>query len=300
MGLKSIAHHNRKKRSQDTPFRQEEILMYTFEVTRAFKLNVLEIMADGDSSRGADWEVVALTASTYVASPGPDAGPSDDYKNREFVREQESSAIFLSDHFVFPPHEHENLPIELDCCKVPDHPGIYGILPIEDGLEPESSINSMEFQEGQTHGFSNAEVDCGPMVHSDDENDVDDYDSSNQHDNMPSDFAQCGETSDGGKSGESILPYEAWWKRHVISLYKQAKETNTYWSICVAAAVMGLVVLGQQWQREKIQLQRLKLQFSITNERMSRMLGSLTGFKDVLIAAHQRRSLIHAGTASNI
>ncbi|KAK8957216.1 hypothetical protein KSP39_PZI000649 [Platanthera zijinensis] len=127
---------------------------------------------DGASSRGADWEVVTLSASAYAASPGPDADPHDDLRNKEFHGEHESSSsMFMSEHFVFPPYEHENLPIE-----------------------------------------------------------------------------------------------EAWWKRHAISLYKQAKQTNTVWSLCMAAALMGLVVLGQQWRREKLQFQQLKLQFSISNE----------------------------------
>ena len=61
------------------------------------------------------------------------------------------------------------------------------------------------------------------------------------------------------------LPCEAWWKRHAMSVYNHAKEANTFWSVFVAAAVMGFVILGQQWQREKLQLQQLKW-FTVSDE----------------------------------
>ncbi|KAK8963825.1 hypothetical protein KSP40_PGU003418 [Platanthera guangdongensis] len=180
---------------------------------------------DGASSRGADWEVVALSASACAASPGPDADPQNDLKNKEFRGEHEaSSSMFISEHFVFPPYEHENLP--------------------------------MESEEDQTKCLY-AETDYREVVPSNDGNDVDEAnDSPNQHKDMSPDFIKVG----------GYLPSEAWWKRHAISLYKQAKQTNTVWSLCMAAALMGLVVLGQQWRREKLQFQQLKLQFSISNE----------------------------------
>ncbi|KAJ6972355.1 ATG8-interacting protein 2 [Populus alba x Populus x berolinensis] len=43
---------------------------------------------------------------------------------------------------------------------------------------------------------------------------------------------------------DSDLPSNAWWKRRAASLYAHAKEANTFWSIFVAAAVMGIVILG--------------------------------------------------------
>jgi len=226
---------------------------------------------DGASSRGADWEVVALSASAYAASPGPDADLQDDLRNKEFHGEHESSSsMFMSEHFVFPPYEHENLPIEFeDDDEITFQPGSNILLAKEEH-------NYLDYRE---------------MVPSNDGNGVDEaYASPNQHEDVSPDFIKDGEH----------LPYEAWWKRHAISLYKQAKETNTVWSLCMAAALMGLVVLGRQWRRENLQFQQLKLQFSINNERMSRLLGSVNRFKDSLVRAHHHSSVIHSSPAANL
>lgn len=62
------------------------------------------------------------------------------------------------------------------------------------------------------------------------------------------------------------LPCEAWWRRHATSLYGHAKNANPYWSIVVAAAVIGLVIIGHRWQREKPQVFQLKSQLIINDE----------------------------------
>lgn len=64
----------------------------------------------------------------------------------------------------------------------------------------------------------------------------------------------------------SDLPCGAWWKRRAASLYAQAKEANAFWSVFIAAAVMGLVILGHRWQHERLQALQLKWHVSISNE----------------------------------
>lgn len=59
---------------------------------------------------------------------------------------------------------------------------------------------------------------------------------------------------------------ESWWKKRAMSVYNHAKETNTFWSIVVAVAVAGLVILGQRWRREKYQFQQFKWKFIGTGE----------------------------------
>ncbi|GJT54616.1 ATG8-interacting protein 2-like protein [Tanacetum coccineum] len=54
-----------------------------------------------------------------------------------------------------------------------------------------------------------------------------------------------------GGSGPS---YASWLKKQVTCLYAHAKETNTLWPIIAAAAVMGIVVIGQWWHQEKWQV----------------------------------------------
>ena len=77
-------------------------------------------MADNEegeenTSRGAEWEVVSLTASTYAAAPGPEEVELKDDENGNTYGEdgaaETSRAMFMSGHFVFPPSLHENLPL---------------------------------------------------------------------------------------------------------------------------------------------------------------------------------------------
>ncbi|PKA58799.1 hypothetical protein AXF42_Ash000892 [Apostasia shenzhenica] len=177
------------------------------------------------SSCGADWEVVALTTSAYATTSEPDACQSDDGRDNQYQIDHEpSSALFMSQHFVFPPHEHENLSYH-------------------------------------------TEIDGRVMIFFDGEYDVaEPLGLSNQNSALYQDDKNCMEGSDCNKSGGSNPPCEAWWKRHAISLYKHAKETHSFWSIFMAAALMGLVVLGQQWKKEKVHLRQFKWQFSINNE----------------------------------
>uniref|UniRef100_A0A0A9D2R6 Uncharacterized protein n=1 Tax=Arundo donax TaxID=35708 RepID=A0A0A9D2R6_ARUDO len=70
------------------------------------------------------------------------------------------------------------------------------------------------------------------------------------------------------KPDGSGLPRDAWWKKQLLSLYKNAKESNKFWPIvaAAAAALMGMVYFGRRWQKGKLQLQSVKLQPSSSKE----------------------------------
>lgn len=86
------------------------------------------------------------------------------------------------------------------------------------------------------------------------------------------------------------LPCGAWWKRRAISLYSHAKDTNTLWSIFIAAAVMGLVILGQ----------RLQLKWRVaTDEGIYGRLGQLGRLKQLIVGGQRRGSLIRGGNHGN-
>ncbi|KAM7488687.1 hypothetical protein LguiB_026171 [Lonicera macranthoides] len=102
---------------------------------------------------------------------------------------------------------------------------------------------------------------------------------------------------DKDKDDGSELPCEGWWKRRAASLYTHAKETNAVWSIFIAAAVMGLVILGQRWHQEKRKDLQLKWEFGINDQKTGRMVGPLYRFKDVIVGGTQRGSFI-SGIAS--
>jgi len=60
---------------------------------------------------------------------------------------------------------------------------------------------------------------------------------------------------------------ETWWKQcRGILWCRQAQQATALWSIALAAAVMGLVILGHQWQHEHCQNQQLQLQLYSKDE----------------------------------
>lgn len=68
------------------------------------------------------------------------------------------------------------------------------------------------------------------------------------------------------KYSGSGIPGESGWKRRAAALYAHAKDSGTLWSLCAAAALMGLVILGQRWHRERWQIHHFNPRFSINEE----------------------------------
>ncbi|KAF0891644.1 hypothetical protein E2562_010624 [Oryza meyeriana var. granulata] len=229
-------------------------------------------VGEGATPCGADWEVVSLTASAHAAAPGP-GGAADRPAtgNKSFDASQEgqgsSNALFMSDHFVFPPSEHENLPIET---------GFDEIQPEKDAQEASTSVEGEGFKNvGGNYGAGperiqfydegrNLSVDDVEMMgdaaeygsfHTQDDIGVrqdenDGADDSHDKSDLPSEPADS-------KSRDSGTPCKCWLKKHMSCLYHQAKETNALWSVVVAAALVGLVILGR-WHKDKLHLNNLK------------------------------------------
>lgn len=310
-------------------------------------------MADNEekeepAARGNEWEVVSLTGSTYAAAPSSDQVNVTDDENSNTDVENEaaetSRALFMSGHFVFPPSQHENLPLEAEHNEIRSAQGnedagyqSFG----DEGIQSETKEQAMMNTKGSTvpdafpgiqifdeNGnilpVGGTEYEEGPAFQGlnlvDKEQSV--YNSepfSSFHSERMigraanvdegTEITEIEEPYDYGLDSDlpkptdeeydaSNLPCGAWWKRRAASLYAHAKEANTFWSIFIAAAVMGLVILGQQWQQERWQVLQLKWQFSVNNERMSRVMGSLTRFKDVIVGGQRRGSLIRASTST--
>ncbi|XP_031393842.1 ATG8-interacting protein 1-like isoform X2 [Punica granatum] len=100
----------------------------------------------------------------------------------------------------------------------------------------------------------------------------------------------------GEKSGGFDLPCGAWWKRRAASFYAHAKEANAFWSVFVAAAVMGLVILGQRWQQEKWQVLQLRWHLSINSENGSKEMGSPLSEMKGVVSGQPCCSLIEGGS----
>lgn len=262
---------------------------------------------EGNASRGADWEVVSLTASTYAAAPGPEGFRSpDESRDLDFDKNEHQRAdpLFMSGHFVFPPSEHENLPIENYGDEIQDEPSgediasvleedenhgkgadenlksktdesLQGIQMFDSGEQV--SVHHLEFGDSKSlRGLSFLGKEdilysssAFGALHSETEismSDPCDESADTVESNDPSLDADALKLDKQNKNNGSGLPCEAWWKRHAASWYNHAKEGSTFWSVFVAAALMGLVILGKRWHRENLQLQQLKWQFNINAE----------------------------------
>ncbi|CAM6008256.1 unnamed protein product [Sphagnum balticum] len=88
---------------------------------------------------------------------------------------------------------------------------------------------------------------------------------------------------------------EAWWKRRGILLCVQAQQATTLWSLALAAAVMGLVILGHQWQQERYQNQQLQLQLCSKDEKISHLTFQLAHLKEAMLG-HRRVPVLRSSS----
>jgi hypothetical protein len=95
---------------------------------------------------------------------------------------------------------------------------------------------------GERGSFRAQDDGHGSAVHDGDDDGDDSQDRSKA---TPDSKSRCS----GGASGKY------WLKKHMACLYDQAKETNALWSVVVAAAFVGLVIL---WRKDKLHIGCLK------------------------------------------
>lgn len=91
---------------------------------------------------------------------------------------------------------------------------------------------------------------------------------------------------EGRFSEPNDLPCDAWWRRRAVSLYGHAKNANPYWSLVVAAAVIGLVIIGRRWQRDRPQVIQLKSQLTLDNKVLHSLLQKVVWFFHRYISFH--------------
>ncbi|EXC25884.1 hypothetical protein L484_003619 [Morus notabilis] len=272
-----------------------------------------------NTNRGNEWEVVSLTASAYAAAPGPEEVELNDNDKANMPAEEAetSHALFMSGHFVFPPSQHENLPLEPNNSTFHKDHGdkdVVNELAVEEagrssgkdeenwefkGLAVPDEFQGIQIfdEKGNRLAFRGTDFEEGRNLqglHLVEEQNL--YSAAARYNSFQSETGLSGSTAfgeetavpdfiepleQGSDAGDitrsprpskddrhdgSRLPCGAWWKRGAASLYSQAKQANAFWSIFIAAAVMGLVILGQQWQQERWQTMQLKWQFRLNSE----------------------------------
>ncbi|KAL9669116.1 hypothetical protein QQ045_006658 [Rhodiola kirilowii] len=254
-------------------------------------------MADNDfgdkTNNGNDWDVVSLTASTYAAAPSYVVHDiNSDGSVIPFFGGETPRTMFLLDHFVFPPSQHENLPLEPDVVEE--------VHPSEEEMDEGSVLGECDEERGELDTLDErGELDtlderherqlCGETLVEEDAFQSKVVEVSAQATTLSPNLLNAKMVKD--KKLQPKIPSGAWWKRHAASLYSNAKESNSFWSIFVAAAVTGLVIIGQKWQQERWQILQLKLHLHLNDEKMARLLGPLNRLKDAVIGNHHPVSL---------
>ncbi|KAG8391846.1 hypothetical protein BUALT_Bualt01G0229400 [Buddleja alternifolia] len=261
--------------------------------------------------RGNEWEVVTLTESAYAAAAGPEQGIQDSShsnlignNNAEIDR-----AMLMSGHFGISPRKNENLPLdpekeesyEKECktdemdLKHEENLNIEGLISDEfagvpnfDGKGDSMSYYSSDFVDVTPSNLIEKEpsmYDTGKFGSHDDKAAADTPYMAEEGSGINETFESLENVQKNNEEDKynepSNLPCEAWWRRHAASLYGHAKNANPLWSIVVVAAVMGLVVIGHRWQRNKPQVFQLKSQLVIDDKGSGWILGPLTRLKDV-------------------
>lgn len=256
------------------------------------------------TSQGNGWEVVSLTSSAYAAGPDPGPGPGPelvDVNDDIGHRIEKDEAMFMSGHFIFPPKQREDLPLEPEEVEdqTTDEIGeSFSRLGSEEGDKLDAEKEPGEFDEGAAlQGLDliekeqmNTESKFSSFYSETTRGGSTTYDENNFIPGKvePSERLLDSEMLDSSNNAEeddeydiSKLPCEAWWKRGATYLYDQAKEANAFWSLFVAAAVMGLVVLGRHLHQEKLEALHLKWRLSFDSEKMKKLFGPISRVKEL-------------------
>ncbi|KAG0474616.1 hypothetical protein HPP92_014302 [Vanilla planifolia] len=288
------------------------------------------------NSKGADWEVVSLTASTYAAAPGPKEfdAPVLCADEKQKTAEQESSdAMLMSKHFIVPPHDQEILPSEYgpenykqqsiyveefiepfkldkEKYKIDSKNDLHESQLFEDvkSLSSSTDLGDVKIEEGPTvleiqkaligtadSGSLHAEAGMSQSVTHYEAFDLTELRpiSEDKLDDPIGAEDSCKPTKESNYEKSEKSP-EAWWKKRAMSVYNNAKGTNTFWSIFIAVALAGFVIIGQRWRKEKSQLQ-FKWKFGGRNEKVSEMAGKISQFKNVIASGHRYGSSMRDG-----
>ncbi|KAK4801844.1 hypothetical protein SAY86_000047 [Trapa natans] len=286
-------------------------------------------MADVDeveeaNTRRSDWEVVSLTASAYAAAMGSPEVPQIDGAGGSTYDEAETSrALFMSGHFVFPPSQHENLPIDREQDEIHEETvGKDDKSTIMDDKDQALGTIHDEFQgmqvfyekgnrlSTQSSGYESGKEQSPYSASFSSSHDKNVSGGPGRYaDHIPTEAVETGDSPESPSESyfskalekdcsASDPPCSSWWKKRAVSLYAQAKDANAFWSVFVAAAVMGLVILGQQWQQERWQVLQQKWHLYLRDEKMSRIMGPIYRIKDVIVDGQLRGSLTRGSSSS--
>ncbi|BAT01165.1 Os07g0418200, partial [Oryza sativa Japonica Group] len=179
--------------------------------------------------------------------------------------------LFISDGFVFPPSEHENLPIESD---------LDGSNNNNNGQESSCAGNIYEGCNEPAKEVDGRSLSVSGDLHSANETTIPNLEPPEIRAEQEKDNATI----------KCDLPCEGWLKRKSNCLSHRMKGVTTVCTIVAAGALMGFVIIGQRWQQDKLHLHHF--QFNIGTEGVNRIVGIFSRCKDALPSSQQLKSLL--------
>jgi hypothetical protein len=244
------------------------------------------------SPRGSDWEVVQLTASTYASAPAPPPSVSEEGEAKK-GDDDSAAALLMSRHFSVPLNQVESLLVAQDgkaeqrrelgsldavsneagddekyqaTCDHKLKDALHSIPPSFDkgkGLDMDSkALQGMGLLVGEELTYSATDAALKDFTRSTTESRNEKKtgeESTTLH--RANRSTEPDSSGDHNKPDGSGLPRHAWWKKQILSFYKNAKETTKFWPIvAAAAALVGMAYFGRRWQKGKLQIQPVKLQ----------------------------------------
>ncbi|CAA3009860.1 Hypothetical predicted protein [Olea europaea subsp. europaea] len=200
-------------------------------------------MADNEdrtetAPKGNEWEVISLTAPANAASPGlKEVESSEDSQRYEKENKGDIPYLIAEERGKLDVKDEEKVSIEQ--LMSDEFPGVH------DFDEKDNRLSVGEFS--TFHNIST----MGRSYAVEEDAMADDMAEPFEHDlhlNSPSFQKPVKENKYGGAD----LPCEAWWKMRALSLYDHVKEANTFSSIIIATTIIGLVIIGHKWKKEKV------------------------------------------------
>ncbi|KAL6838485.1 hypothetical protein ACP4OV_031730 [Aristida adscensionis] len=281
-------------------------------------------MADDEKcADGNDWELVSLTASTYAAAPGP-VLPMPDTDKRDAAYfdpiSDSPASLLLSGHFISPTKQDDRLHLlkEPDCKagsdKVCDTEFTSAVM-LDD-----TDLNSSDKLDHDLPGFSlfhkHNTVYLGDVVFGDgmglgglslagEEQTM--FHTHHAAGPATEDIADLSRPAGAAPVGSVVsedahdatshskIPSEAWWKKTFSFICDNAKESVTFRFFFVAATIVGLAILGQHLQGDKLQCQKFRLRFNADSEKIGCAMGPLGQVKDAMIGGSQQQGVVCPG-----
>ena len=155
-------------------------------------------------------------------------------------------------HIVFPPSEHDNLPIESELDGLTNTDVLEGSCVenfVEGGNEPHQKVDTNHTEKWMTTVMKNMYVGSASLT-------------TNEITGFEPKLSEIQAKQEKNKMcSKSDLPSEGWRQKKSTCVFHRRKGVTTV-SMVVAGALAGFIIMGQSWQQDRLHLH--EFQFSVS------------------------------------